>query len=218
MRPDFIYACRLDLDVVGLDHLVGRGLGDARGADVAARTRHVLDQHRLAERLARALGDHARDHVGRTAGPEGDDQFERLARKRLRLRHCGEGKTQGESEAARQKEAAHLHPLKKKMPGIYTIPRPHSGTPILSASSRERSLPCASWSSRTRKKSQERCGKGSKPSTTKCARPPTAKKASRSPAGIRSTWCCSTSCCRGATASRFSPRCARAEFRPPCSS
>ncbi len=77
---------------------VGRGLGGARSADVASRARHVLDHDRCPKRLARAVGDDARDHVGGAAGSEGHDELHRLPRERLRVdgearRQC-EGKKQ----------------------------------------------------------------------------------------------------------------------------
>ena len=52
---------------------VGRGLGRRRRAGVAAGARAVLDHERLAEPLLQALGDDAREAVGRRAGDERHD-------------------------------------------------------------------------------------------------------------------------------------------------
>src|SRR5258708_8573591 len=113
---------------------------------------------------------------------EGPEETKQLSVRELQ--HCDRGASCAPNPFTRAYSTSTLLALT-------TIPRPHSGAPILSASSRKRSRPCASWSSRTRKKSRERCGKASKPSTMKCAPLPTAKTASHSPASIRSTWCCS---------------------------
>ena len=60
---------------------IGRGLGDARHGDRAARAAEVLDDHGLAERPAHGFRDKARNGVGRAAGRCRDDQRNRLRRK-----------------------------------------------------------------------------------------------------------------------------------------
>src|SRR6476619_6388264 len=49
---------------------IGLGLGDGGRADVAARSRAILDDHLLAELVAKLLRDEARNDVGRATGSE----------------------------------------------------------------------------------------------------------------------------------------------------
>ncbi len=53
---------------------VGLGAREPADAEVAAGARHVLDHHRLAERLPHRLGDDAGDGVERSAGRKRRDQ------------------------------------------------------------------------------------------------------------------------------------------------
>jgi hypothetical protein len=46
---------------------IGRGLGDAGGADGAAGTGDVLDDDLHAQRLAHVLPENARQHIGRAS-------------------------------------------------------------------------------------------------------------------------------------------------------
>ena len=59
---------------------VGRAPRHCIGGDVAARAGAVLDDHRLAEAHGKLLAHHARQHVGRRARPDGDEDAHRLLR------------------------------------------------------------------------------------------------------------------------------------------
>ena len=65
---------------------VGRRLGDPRRAGHAAGAADILDDDLLAERLAHARAENARDGVDRPAGGKGHDQVDRPRRPALRLR------------------------------------------------------------------------------------------------------------------------------------
>jgi len=69
---------------------VGRRTRHVFGADVGRAADPVLDQNRLAERLAQRLGDEPRLHVVGAARREGHDQMDRLGRVCLRRRRRGE--------------------------------------------------------------------------------------------------------------------------------
>src|SRR6476659_3763109 len=69
---------------------VGRGARRGDAGDDAAAAALVLDDEVLAERLAPALADDARDHVVAAAGRDRDDVADRLARERLRARLPGQ--------------------------------------------------------------------------------------------------------------------------------
>ena len=81
---------------------VGRGLRDRLRADVAARARPVLDDHRLAEARAERLGHHARAVVGDAARRERHDRCAAAsaaspARSRWRRRSIKSGRERGQS-------------------------------------------------------------------------------------------------------------------------
>src|SRR6266496_3815535 len=59
---------------------VGRRLGDEIGADVAARAGAVLDDDRLAERLAQSRRERPRGEIGDSTRRKSDDKPDRLAR------------------------------------------------------------------------------------------------------------------------------------------
>ena len=63
---------------------VARRLRHAPDADIAAGAGHVLDHDRLPERAAHALGEQARDRVGRPAGRIRHDDGDRAVREGLR--------------------------------------------------------------------------------------------------------------------------------------
>jgi hypothetical protein len=63
---------------------IGCGLGDGGRADITARSGAVLDDHLLAELVAKLLSDKARDDVGGAAGSEWTDQRNRARRPCLR--------------------------------------------------------------------------------------------------------------------------------------
>ena len=89
---------------VALHQRVAVGYG-ARGGDAgddAAAAALVLDDEVLAERLAPALGDDARDHVVAAAGGDRDDVADRLARKRLRARCRGKQSRAGACRIVRR--------------------------------------------------------------------------------------------------------------------
>jgi hypothetical protein len=67
---------------------VGRRGHHAADPDRATGAGDVLDQHRLAERGAHALAEHARQHVGRAAGGERHDDGDRAVRVALRRSRC----------------------------------------------------------------------------------------------------------------------------------
>ncbi len=60
---------------------VGRRLRHQLRGDVAVRARTVLHNHRLAERLGKLLGEHARRDVGCAPGRNRNDEAERARRK-----------------------------------------------------------------------------------------------------------------------------------------
>ena len=64
---------------------VGRGFGREFGADHTLRTGAVVDHYLSAQRFAELGRNHARHDVGAAAGREGDDDADRLGRKRLRV-------------------------------------------------------------------------------------------------------------------------------------
>ena len=63
---------------------VRRGPDDPRHADGRPGAGHILDDRRLAERLAQAFRKNAGNHVGRSAGRERHDQCDRPVRIALR--------------------------------------------------------------------------------------------------------------------------------------
>ena len=65
---------------------VGRGGSDAANTDRARSAGHVLDDDRLAERLAHALGHDAANRIRRAARSERDDERDRS--RRIRLCRC----------------------------------------------------------------------------------------------------------------------------------
>ena len=68
---------------------VGRRAGDPADADAAVRPGDVLDDDGLPERHPHALGDDARDGIGRAAGGERDHQGDGTGR--IGLRACARG-------------------------------------------------------------------------------------------------------------------------------
>jgi hypothetical protein len=63
---------------------VGLGLGNGIGAEIAARSRLVLDHEGLSELLLQAVRDQARHHVRRGARPERHHDLDALRRPLLR--------------------------------------------------------------------------------------------------------------------------------------
>ena len=94
---------------------VRSGLGDVLGGDDGAGARLVLDQHRLAQPLAQLLADQAREDVVAAAGPEADDDADRLGRiapRRVALRqrrHAGGTHRRPPLPAAPPPRAASIH-------------------------------------------------------------------------------------------------------------
>src|SRR5580704_1380552 len=89
---------------------VGAGLGGLAGADIAARTRHVLDIELLPELLRQLLRDEAGRDIGWTAGRERDDHPHRPRRIGLRpgeARHRREGS--GARGQAQESTTRRLH-------------------------------------------------------------------------------------------------------------
>jgi hypothetical protein len=58
---------------------VGRRLPDALGADLASGARHVLDDHRLTQKLVHARLRDAHGRIGRSARRKRHDDLDRLA-------------------------------------------------------------------------------------------------------------------------------------------
>ena len=76
---------------------VGRRARDLADADRAAGARHVVDQHGAAEIGGHALGHHAGDRIGRSAGRGRDDHGDgtrrvRLGRGRICREQCGDAR------------------------------------------------------------------------------------------------------------------------------
>jgi hypothetical protein len=65
---------------------VGRRMGDATDPNGAAGTTDIFDDDRLAKRILHAVGQDARDGVGRAAGRVGHHEGDRP--RRIILRHC----------------------------------------------------------------------------------------------------------------------------------
>jgi hypothetical protein len=79
--------------------------------DDAGRARHVLDDHRLAERPRHAIGQEPRHHVGRSARAGRNDQLDRARRPGLRIRIDG-GR---EQDTAKQRVDEKLHDVLPKI-------------------------------------------------------------------------------------------------------
>ena len=79
---------------------VRRRLENRVRADVARRARPILHRHRLAELVAQLVGDDAGEQVGAAAGREGDDDLERLGRKRLRESRRADERNESEQKNA----------------------------------------------------------------------------------------------------------------------
>jgi hypothetical protein len=75
---------------------VGGAFGDLGDADLAGRTRLVLDHHRLAEALGEMRTDGARDQVDAAARRERHHDADRPARKTLRQRRRGKRQRDGD--------------------------------------------------------------------------------------------------------------------------
>jgi len=85
-----------------------RDLGDAQGA---ARTRHIVDDDRLAERPAHALGEDAAQRVGRPAGGEGNDHGDGTVRPGLRRRRAWHRGDQRRGQPKKNEASCdHWHP------------------------------------------------------------------------------------------------------------
>src|SRR5260370_42122294 len=84
---------------------VGSGFRDVIGADMAARSRLVLDHHRLAPGLRQPRGQDAGKGVGAAPWGEGDDDVNGAGREGLRKRRAGENETEGQRESAKNRRS-----------------------------------------------------------------------------------------------------------------
>ena len=82
---------------------VGRRARGGFGADVARKSRPVLDHERLAEQVRQPLPDEARHDVGRVAGRKADHDPHRPRRIGLRERAAGCGRQQGRNRRGKTK-------------------------------------------------------------------------------------------------------------------
>ena len=92
---------------------VGSGAHGAADPDGAGRAGDVLDDDRLAERLAHRLGERACQRIDRTARAERHDQGDRMGRIRLRRRgtcECDDGNGQAEGQSAHVTPHDHVGP------------------------------------------------------------------------------------------------------------
>jgi hypothetical protein len=84
------------------------GARRARHADGAARAGYVFDQDRLAERLAHAFADGARQRIGRPTSGERHVDGDRLRWERLRLR---DGNSAEQHQCSNSQVSFHCQPL-----------------------------------------------------------------------------------------------------------